>query len=80
MPWILWVTMGLLNIVALTMVLNRKSFSTRKRGALLALILAIVGPPIIGDSTGWFILLIPVPMLIGIYTLIFFPKNRANEW
>ena len=79
MPWILWVTMGLLYIVALVMVLNEKSFSTRKRGTLVALILAIAGPPIIGDSIGWFILLIPVPMLIGIYTLIFFPKNSANE-
>ncbi|MBO2012361.1 hypothetical protein [Hymenobacter negativus] len=77
MSWILWVVIGLLFTVALVMVLNRKSSSTRKKGALVALILAIAGPPIIGDAMGWFILLIPVPMLVGIYTLIFFPKNQS---
>ena len=75
MSWILWIVIGLLFTVAIVMVLNRKSSSTRKKGALVALILATAGPPIIGDAMGWFILLIPVPMLVGIYTLIFFPKN-----
>jgi hypothetical protein len=58
-------------------VLNRKLSATRKKGFLVALVLAIAGPPIIGDAMGWFILLVPVPMLIGIYTLIFFPKNQS---
>ena len=75
MSWILWIVIGLLFTVAIVMVLNRKSSSTRKKGALVALILATAGPPIIGDAMGWFILLIPVPMLVGIHTLIFFPKN-----
>ena len=79
MSWILWVTIGLLYVIALVMVLNRKSSFTRKKGVLVALALAIAGPPIIGDAMGWFILLIPVPMLIGIYTLIFFPKTRVSE-
>ncbi|MBJ6108537.1 hypothetical protein JAO73_05940 [Hymenobacter sp. BT523] len=79
MSWILWIVIGLLFIIALVMVLNRQSSSTRKKGALVALVLAIAGPPIIGDAMGWFILLITVPMLIGIYTLIFFPKNQASE-
>jgi lipopolysaccharide export LptBFGC system permease protein LptF len=68
MSWILWIVIGLLFIVALVMVLNRKSSSTRKKGALVALILAIAGPPIIGDA---------IPMLVGIYTLIFFSKNQS---
>ena len=79
MSWILWIVIGSLFTVALIMVLNRKSSSTRKRGALAALVLAIAGPPIVGDAMGWFILLIPVPMLIGIYTLIFFQKTRVSE-
>jgi hypothetical protein len=77
MSWILWTVIGSLFTISLVMVLNRKSSSTRKKGALVALILAIAGPPIIGDVMGWFILLIPVPMLIGIYTLIFFPRNQS---